>query len=136
MMELDKILEIVFVVLAAVPVFVSGGAIGNLVSAAVDLVKAVVHALGKEFPAEWGGRLFLILNFVAFVVVFAATGVNPAEYVLPDQTAETLVMVVNIVAAVTGLLGSLALGDLIHKLAKKFAPLLVSGTARSAVPKA
>jgi hypothetical protein len=44
-------------------------------------------------------------------------------------------LVVNIVAAVTGLLGSLALGGAMHNLLVKYAPQLVSGTARSA-PKA
>lgn len=130
-MELDQILEIVFVVLAAVPVFAAGGAIGNAVSAVVDLVKAIIHIAGKELPDEWAGRIFVIVNFVAFVAIFALTGVNPSEYVLPEATAETLALVVNVVVAVTGLLGSLALGGVMHNLLAKFAPTLVSGTARA-----
>jgi uncharacterized membrane protein YqjE len=127
------LLDILFVLLAGGVAFPLGSGLGNLVSAIVDLVKAVLHIFDVELNEEWGGRAFSIATLVVFAVAFYLLGANPLVTDLPDNVEMIVNLSVNVLLAVSGLLGAFNFGDLIHKALKVKAPLWFSIKERAAI---
>jgi uncharacterized membrane protein YqjE len=132
-MDTQVLLDILFVLLAGGVAFPLGSGLGNLVSAIVDLVKAVLHIFDVELNEEWGGRAFSIATLVVFAVAFYLLGANPLVTDLPDNVEMIVNLSVNVLLAVSGLLGAFNFGDLIHKALKVKAPLWFSIKERAAI---
>lgn len=122
--------EVVVAFLGMVPLL--GGVLGALISALMDLVKAIFHAFDKELPDEWAGRIVLGLNALTFVVVYFVAGVNPVDYVIPGEVETMLHTIVSLISAVIALMVAIPGSKLMHWLNKMLAPTMVSATARNA----
>lgn len=130
MFTFDRILLVIVFLLGLVPMVT--GPLGGVPSTAVDLVKAVLHLFGKTLKEGWGGYLFLAFNALVFVGILWITGINPAEYVLPEDTEQVIKLLINLATTVISLASMYKGGQLWHtKVLKSLAPKLVSIKAQS-----
>ncbi len=130
MFTVENILLVVVFLLGLVPIV--QGTLGFIPSTAADVVKAILHLFGKTLKEGWGGYLFLLFNFIVFVVVWLITGVNPADYVLPENADQAIKLLVNIATALISLASMYKGGQLWHtNVLKDIAPKLFSIKAQS-----
>ena len=134
-METNEILTTLFLLIGLIPVL--GGGVGAFISVIVDLVKSVLLFLNKitngaikPLGDHWGGYLFAIFNFVAFVGLAIFLGGNPAEIPLPDVLGQNLEVITGIVTAIVFLIGQFVGGTKVHELSRSVAPALVSTSYR------
>jgi uncharacterized membrane protein len=79
-----------------------GGGVGAVIGALVDFIKVL-----RILPDNWGGRVAVLLNLVAFVVLYIVLGTSPVSVALPPEISSVVHSVTVYLTIITRVVGNL-----------------------------